>query len=72
MIQTENVTINGRQFTRTWSDANKYVVRDGVSYSEAYDPSELNRTYTEGEDMSADEVNAEAEELLNILTGESE
>lgn len=70
MIRTETVIINDRQFTRTWSDANRYVVRDGVSYSEAYDPSEFGRIYTEGEPMEEDET--EAEEIVSILTGESE
>lgn len=70
MIRTETVIINDREFTRTWSDANRYVVRDGISYSEAYDPSEFGRTYTEGDVMDEDE--SEAEEIVNILTGESE
>ena len=38
MIKTEHLTINGRAFVRTYSDSNRYVVRDGVEYSEAYDP----------------------------------
>ena len=46
MIVTELFEINGRSFTRTYSDANRYVVRDGVSYSEANDPTEFNRVYT--------------------------
>ena len=49
MIRTEELTINGRSFTRTWSNAGKYVVREGISYSEAYDPAEFGRTYTEGD-----------------------
>lgn len=48
MIQTEKLTINGRAFTRTWSDDHRYVVREGCEYEEAYDPSEYGRTYTEG------------------------
>lgn len=48
-IVTETYELNGRQFTRTYSDANRYVVRDGVSYSEANDLSEFGRTYTEGD-----------------------
>lgn len=70
MIKTETVIINNKEFTRTWSDANRYVVREGVSYSEAYDPSEFGRTYTEGDVMEEDET--EAEEIISILTGESE
>ena len=48
MIKTENFTINDTEFVRTYSDENKYVVRDGVSYEEACDPAEFGRTYTEG------------------------
>ena len=51
MIQTENLTINGRAFTRTWSDAHRYVVREDCEYEEAYDPSEYGRTYTEGREI---------------------
>lgn len=48
MIYTETFELNGRQFTRTYSDR-YYIERDGVEYSEANDPSEFNRTYTETE-----------------------
>lgn len=48
MIHTETFDLNGRSFTRTYSDR-FYVERDGVEYSEANDPSEFNRTYTETE-----------------------
>lgn len=47
MIHTENITINGRQLTRTYSDGGYYIQRDGVRYAEAIDPAELGRTYTE-------------------------
>lgn len=59
MIKTEIFYINDKQFTRTYSDANRYVVRDGVSYSEACDPSEFDRAYTEGELLPPDEINKE-------------
>lgn len=49
MVITEIVTINNKQFTYNYSDSGRYVVRNGVQYEEAYDPVELNRTYTEGE-----------------------
>lgn len=48
MIYTETFDLNGRSFTRTYSDR-FYIERDGVEYSEANDPSEFNRTYTETE-----------------------
>lgn len=68
MIRTESLTIGGKDFTRTYSDAGLYVVRDGISYDEAIDPTDLGRTYTEGLPIDADE----ATELLGILTGEAE
>ena len=69
MIIVENITMNGKEFTYTYSNANRYVVRDGISYTEAYDPAEFNRTYTEGDLMSMEEISSEAEEILDILTG---
>jgi hypothetical protein len=51
MIVTETYELNGRQFVHTYSDVGCYVVRDGVAYSDAIDPAEYGRTYTEGEQM---------------------
>ena len=67
MIITENYQINGVDFVRTYSDAGRYVVRDGISYEEACDPAEFDRTYTEGDLIPDTESNAE--ELLNIILG---
>lgn len=67
-IRTKTYVLNNREFTRTWSDANRYVVRDGISYEEANDPSEFGRTYTEGDIM--EESGSEAEEILNIVMGD--
>lgn len=47
MIVTENLTINGRAFVKTYSDISMMVERDGVRYSEAIDPAEFGRQYTE-------------------------
>lgn len=66
-IKTETVIIGTKQFTHTWSDDGKYVVRDGVAYEEAYDPAELGREYTEGDDLPA----ISDEEALSIITGET-
>ena len=76
MIRQEHFTVGDRDFVRTTSDAGRYVVRDGVSYSEACDPSELGRTYTEGdlmppEEQDMEELAAKAE-AFDILTGVSE
>lgn len=40
--RTDGITLN-----RTYSDAGMLIKRDGVCYSEAIDPAELNRVYTE-------------------------
>ena len=51
MIKSETITINGRIFVRTYSDANRMIRQDGTGavYSEAYDPADSGRTYTETE-----------------------
>ena len=72
MIVTETYELNGRQFVRTYSDANRYVVRDGVEYGEANDPAEFNRQYTEGNLMTDEEIESNAQEILNIIMGVSE
>lgn len=41
-----------------------------ADYDEAYDPIELGRTYTET-DIPIETEDADAEEIVNILTGES-
>jgi hypothetical protein len=75
MIVQEHFDVNGRDFIRTYSDAGRYVVRDGEEYSEACDPAEFGRTYTEGDLMPPeareDELAAKAE-AYDILTGVSE
>ena len=48
-IIKENFEINGRAFTKTYSNEYRYIVRDGVSYFEASDPSEFGREYAEGD-----------------------
>ena len=75
MIITEAITINGRDFIRTTSDENRYVVREGVSYSEAIDPADTGRTYTEGDIMEESTVMTETEakaKAYDILVGEAE
>ena len=75
MIVQEHFDVNGRDFIRTTSDAGRYVIRDDVSYSEACDPAEFERQYTEGELMPpeerGDELTAKAESY-DILMGVSE
>lgn len=72
MIVQEHFKVNERDFIRTYSDSGM-MIHGGVpegDYSEACDPAEFGRTYTEtdipieGEDT--------AEEILNILMGVGE
>ena len=71
MIKVETFYINDREFTRTYSDENRYVVRDGVSYEEACDPAEFGRTYTEGDLIENYELteNNDKSEAYDILVG---
>lgn len=74
MIKVENITVDNKNYTYTYSDANRYIIRDGISYVEAYDPAELGRTYVEGEIINENDNSStspsEAEEILNILMGD--
>lgn len=47
MIKTENFTLKGRKFVKTYSDEGYMIERDGVRYAEAIDPAEFGRQYTE-------------------------
>lgn len=69
MLFTENVTINGREFTRTWSDLYT-IMRDGIEYDEAYDPAEFGRVYVETSNRKEAEVtDEEYAEAGKILLG---
>ncbi len=68
MIVQEHFDVNGRDFIRTTSDSGRFVVRDGVEYSEACDPAEFGRVYTEGELMPVPEL-SDSEALEIILGG---
>ena len=72
MIKTESITINGRRLQRTWSDAGFLIERNGAQYSEAVDPIDSGRTYTETEVPMETEPMTETEEkamAYDILTG---
>lgn len=63
MIHTEVYEINGRSFTKTWSDTG-YVMRDGVVYEEANDPTDLGRIY--------EEVSGPEEEVIDDIDDNTE
>lgn len=57
MTRDDGVVLN-----RTYSDAGMMIERDGVRYSEAVDPAELNRQYTETDEPIEGENPNEATE----------
>ena len=73
MIKTETVIINDRTLIHTYSDANRYVVREGISYDDAYDPVEFGRLYTEGDEKPPIEPEEPSpSEILSILLGDED
>lgn len=56
MIKTETIIINGNEFVRTYSTTGKYVVRDGVKYSEAIDLPSMGYIYIESEDYFSEDA----------------
>lgn len=81
MIVKENIEISGRSFTKQYSDSGFYIERDGVQYSEAIDPSEFGRTYTETdipveaeliEPQPETDIQQKAEAYDYLINGEGE
>lgn len=72
MIKQETITIGEKQFIRTYSDRGMMIHGGSPEgdYSEALDPAELGRTYTETD--TPIDGDSTAEEVVNILTGVSE
>lgn len=70
MIQTEPLTINNHHLIRTYSDAGFKIRKNGTDeiYDEAIDPADSGRTYSET-DEPVDTSEADAEEIVDILTG---
>lgn len=69
-IKTETITINDKEFTRTYSDEGFYIERDGIQYSEAIDPTEYKdeRVYTETDiPIEVDEEEATIEDYQDVL-----
>lgn len=57
---------DGVELVRTYSDTNCLIERDGIQYSEAIDPANLNRTYTEVPGTEQELTDSEA---LAIIMG---
>ena len=66
MIVNESAVINGKQFIKTYSDENKYIECNGVRYSEAFDPADIEREYTETDIVIGDDEATEAD-YINAL-----
>ena len=64
MIIVEKYIVNSKMYTKTYSDANRYVVRDGIEYYDAWDPAEFGRTYTEGELIPNEELVTKEEQKI--------
>ena len=64
IIQTKK-EINGVVFAYTYSDSGFMIERDGVCYSEAVDPLDSGRVYTETE-TPIDTLEMTTEEYLNM------
>ena len=58
--RTDGVVLN-----RTYSDQNMMIERDGVRYSEAVDPAELNRQYIETDEPIEIEEPEPVEEVID-------
>ena len=74
MIIKTTKEINGVMYDYTYSDSGYMIERDGVRYSEAVDPIDSGRVYTETEELieaegSEEEQDISAEEALEILLG---
>lgn len=73
MIKTEDMSINGKRFVRTYSNTGFMVEREGVRYAEAIDPAEFNRQYTETEEVIAGLTDTQQKALAyDILMGVTE
>ena len=70
MIKTENLTINSEQYVRTYSDSG-VLIHGGfpeADYSEAIDPADSGRTYTETDIP----IESDSDTIIDILTGGAE
>lgn len=74
MLVTERITINGQEYLHNYSDAGYMVERDGVMYSDAIDPINSGRVYTETDTPiePAEDIDAEYAEAGRILMGVNE
>ena len=70
MIKTENLTVGGVSFIRSYSDSG-LMIHGGfpeADYSEAIDPADSGRTYTETDIP----IESDSDTIIEILTGGAE
>lgn len=75
MVIKTTKTINGVTYDYTYSDSGMMIERDGVRYSEAVDPLDSGRVYTETDEPVTREEMTETEEkalAYDIITGVAE
>ena len=76
MIAKENIEIGSKDFVKQYSDGGFYIERDGENYSEAIDPADIPREYTEtDEPVETDSEQSEAEQkaaAFDYITGRGE
>ena len=68
MILTEKLTINNKNYIKTWSNNEVYLERDGALYSEAIDPIEANRKYVETDKIITHEYEILEEDYIWTLS----
>lgn len=66
MIVTENLTINGKFFVKTYSDNGYMIEREGIRYAEAIDPAEFGRTYMETDERIPYDEMTETEQNATV------
>lgn len=66
MIISETVTLNDKNYTKTYSDAGFYIERNGVHYAEAIDPLGSGREYTETDTLIETESSTTEEQLRQV------
>ena len=65
MIVTEYVTIGNKDFTKKYSDENRYIVDESeVEYTEAYDLVEYPKNYTEGRPIEDESEPDDSQEII--------
>lgn len=62
MTREDGVVLN-----RTYSDISMMIERDGVRYSEAIDPAELNRQYTETDEPVEEASEISDREFIDMI-----